>query len=234
MTGAPTIGIGRLLKEEGRFFIPHHQRDYSWTQDQLEQLFQDIEETQDIGQPEYFIGLMVFMPSEQQRAFTILDGQQRLATTTIVLAAIRSWLKARVCRGVLVYLRGRRKAPLLGEEPREDGEAEARGSLSLSGEDGVLVGAERPGFLCLPGGPPPSAASRVHVYPSSFPVRLPRRVGAAPFVTIVISCTCTSHGDPALVAYTISSPAERWRLSAGNCWENQSTAACAHGSKRRS
>lgn len=95
MTGAPTIGIGRLLKEEGRFFIPHHQRDYSWTQDQLEQLFQDIEEAQDIGQSEYFIGLMVFMPGEQQRQLTILDGQQRLATTTIVLAAVRSWLKAR-------------------------------------------------------------------------------------------------------------------------------------------
>lgn len=95
MTGAPTIGIGRLLKEEGRFFIPHHQRDYSWTEDQLEQLFQDIEEAQDSNQSEYFIGLMVFMPGEQQREFTILDGQQRLATTTIVLAAVRSWLKAR-------------------------------------------------------------------------------------------------------------------------------------------
>jgi uncharacterized protein with ParB-like and HNH nuclease domain len=78
VTGAPTIGIGRLLKEEGRFFIPHHQRDYSWTQDQLEQLFQDIEETQGIGQPEYFIGLMVFMPGDEQREFTILDGQQPL------------------------------------------------------------------------------------------------------------------------------------------------------------
>lgn len=95
LTGAPTIGIGRLLKEGGRFLIPHHQRDYSWTEDQLEQLFLDIEEAQGSGQDEYFIGLMVFMPDTQHRRFTILDGQQRLATTTIILAAIRSWLNAR-------------------------------------------------------------------------------------------------------------------------------------------
>ena len=52
-------------------------------------------EAQNSGQSEYFIGLMVFMPGERQREFTILDGQQRLATTTIVLAAVRSWPKAR-------------------------------------------------------------------------------------------------------------------------------------------
>jgi uncharacterized protein with ParB-like and HNH nuclease domain len=52
-------------------------------------------EAQNSDQSEYFIGLMVFMPGERQREFTILDGQQRLATTTIVLAAVRSWPKAR-------------------------------------------------------------------------------------------------------------------------------------------
>jgi len=91
---APTIGIARLLKEAGRFFVPHHQRDYSWTEDELTQLFQNIDDARQSGQPEYFIGLMVFMP-RNDREFTILDGQQRLATTTIILAAIRSWLKAR-------------------------------------------------------------------------------------------------------------------------------------------
>jgi hypothetical protein len=94
LTEAPTVGIGRLLKEDGRFFIPHHQRDYSWTVDELEQLFGDIKDAQDSNQSEYFIGLMVFMP-EGERKFTILDGQQRLATTIVIMAAIRSWLTAR-------------------------------------------------------------------------------------------------------------------------------------------
>ena len=91
---APTIGIGRLIKEGGRFSVPHHQRDYSWTEDEIEQLFQDIEDAQASQQEEYFIGLMVFMPSSN-REYTILDGQQRLATTALILASIRNWLKAR-------------------------------------------------------------------------------------------------------------------------------------------
>jgi hypothetical protein len=91
---APTLGIGRLLREGSRFFVPHHQRDYSWTEDEIEQLFSDIQEARAGGQGEYFIGLMVFMPGNP-REYIILDGQQRLATTVIVLASIRSWLNAR-------------------------------------------------------------------------------------------------------------------------------------------
>lgn len=94
MTEAPTIGIGRLLKEGGRFFIPHHQRDYSWTEDQLEQLFEDILDAEASQHTEYFIGLMVFMDQEEdERTSTILDGQQRLASTIIILSAIRTWLR---------------------------------------------------------------------------------------------------------------------------------------------
>lgn len=94
MIDAPTVGIGRLLKEGGRFLIPHHQRDYSWTEDELDQLFKDVYDAKNSGHDEYFVGLMVFKP-ESERIYTILDGQQRLATTVIILAAIRSWLTAR-------------------------------------------------------------------------------------------------------------------------------------------
>jgi hypothetical protein len=91
---APTIGIGRLIREGGRFSVPHHQRDYSWTEDEIEQLFQDVLDALDSDQEEYFIGLMVFMPAGN-REFTILDGQQRLATTILILSSIRTWLRAR-------------------------------------------------------------------------------------------------------------------------------------------
>lgn len=91
---APTLGIGRLLKEGSRYLVPHHQRDYSWTEDEIEQFCTDILEAMKAKQPEYFIGLMVFMPKSSSE-LTILDGQQRLATTLIVLASIRSWLTAR-------------------------------------------------------------------------------------------------------------------------------------------
>jgi hypothetical protein len=90
----PEMGIGRLLSEGNRFLVPHHQRDYSWTEDEIEQFFTDITETQTAKQKEYFVGLMVFMP-KREREYTILDGQQRIATTMILLASIRTWLRQR-------------------------------------------------------------------------------------------------------------------------------------------
>ena len=91
---APTVGIARLIGEGSRFTVPDHQRDYSWTEDELEQLFEDVTNAKGASQEEYFIGLLVFL-SKGSREFGILDGQQRLATTTIILAAIRSWLTVR-------------------------------------------------------------------------------------------------------------------------------------------
>jgi hypothetical protein len=91
---APTLGIGRLLKDGSRYIVPHHQRDYSWTEDKIEQLFTDVLDAMMGNQKEYFIGLMVFMPCGHSE-YTILDGQQRLATTVIILASIRSWLNIR-------------------------------------------------------------------------------------------------------------------------------------------
>jgi hypothetical protein len=90
---APTVGIGRLLKEGSKFSVPHHQRDYSWTEDEIDQLFIDITDARDKNQHDYFIGLLVFIPKEE-REFTILDGQQRLVTTVMFLSAVRTWLKA--------------------------------------------------------------------------------------------------------------------------------------------
>lgn len=82
--------LGNLLRDEYRYTVPIHQRDYSWTQDQLEQFFSDIEFARRMGESEYFIGLMVFI-SENGPDIDILDGQQRLATTVILLSSIRRW-----------------------------------------------------------------------------------------------------------------------------------------------
>ena len=58
----PAAGIGKLLMES-RFLVPNHQRDYSWTEDEVRQLFEDIGTAIEKENPVYFIGLMVFMNS---------------------------------------------------------------------------------------------------------------------------------------------------------------------------
>jgi len=90
LAGNPTVGLGRFIKES-RFIVPSHQRDYSWTNDYVREFIQDIEDAISGKRDYYFCGLMVFT-STQPGKFKVLDGQQRLATTLMLLSAIRNWL----------------------------------------------------------------------------------------------------------------------------------------------
>ena len=87
---APASGLGKLLQDE-RFLVPTHQRDYSWSVDEVALLLDDVEAAHARGDKQYFIGLMVFMGSEGPE-FLVLDGQQRLATAVIYFSAVRNWL----------------------------------------------------------------------------------------------------------------------------------------------
>jgi uncharacterized protein with ParB-like and HNH nuclease domain len=81
--------IGRLLKEQ-RLHVPPSQRSYRWKSEHAEDLFRDISTAIDDGDEEYFLGSIVSI--ETQGKILIYDGQQRLATTMILIAAIRNAL----------------------------------------------------------------------------------------------------------------------------------------------
>jgi Protein of unknown function DUF262/Protein of unknown function (DUF1524) len=91
---ARTLGIGELLQQRSHMRVPDHQRDYSWNaDDEVEQLLDDVTRAMKESAGEYFLGLVVLIrPSSSDEPWEILDGQQRLATTTMVYAAIRDWL----------------------------------------------------------------------------------------------------------------------------------------------
>ncbi len=86
----PTITLGRFIKAN-RFFVPNHQRDFSWKKEIIIQFINDIEAAKDRSDNLYFCGLMVFTSAESN-ALKVLDGQQRLATTIMIYSAIRNWL----------------------------------------------------------------------------------------------------------------------------------------------
>jgi hypothetical protein len=88
---APTPGLGKLIQDE-RFSVPSHQRDYSWSTDDVALLLDDVEAAKDRGDKQYFVGLMVFMGSENNEQI-VLDGQQRLASAVIFFSAVRNWLR---------------------------------------------------------------------------------------------------------------------------------------------
>lgn len=85
------IGISAILKNYRLKVLPH-QREYRWTTKHVERLFEDIQQAQNADQPQYFLGTIVTIPDEDG-TLEIVDGQQRLATVTILLSAIRQYLE---------------------------------------------------------------------------------------------------------------------------------------------
>lgn len=81
--------IGKLLKEE-RLEVPPNQRSYRWKPEHAEDLFKDIRKEIDNRADEYFLGSIVSI--EVSGKILIYDGQQRLATSMILLAEIRNAL----------------------------------------------------------------------------------------------------------------------------------------------
>ncbi len=82
-------GIGTILKGK-RLAVPLNQREYSWEDKHVLDLFHDLAGTIDGGKSSYFLGTIV-LTEEQKGILQVVDGQQRLATTTILLAAIRDY-----------------------------------------------------------------------------------------------------------------------------------------------
>lgn len=90
-----TRGIGQLLNERRYFEVPPHQRDFAWPLGAVEQYLEDIVGALTESDADYFLGLIVLVDTENtaSKRYEILDGQQRLATTTMIYAAIRQWLR---------------------------------------------------------------------------------------------------------------------------------------------
>lgn len=100
-------GIGAALNHH-RFTVPMNQREYRWEEEHVRDLLQDLSKAIDNDNPTYFLGTIVLTGGEQNE---VSDGQQRLATVTMLLAAIRDYMFAhdrdRVESIEPVYLRER-------------------------------------------------------------------------------------------------------------------------------
>lgn len=86
-------GIGHLLADR-YIVVPRFQRAYSWTKEQIDELLRDLADAIRQKHTEYFLGTIVLTKHESAR-HAVIDGQQRLATISILLCAIRNYfLKA--------------------------------------------------------------------------------------------------------------------------------------------
>lgn len=106
--------ITKIFSDDYVFKIPGYQRPYAWTPEQAGELFDDLRGfilegggTVEEMAP-YFLGSIVLIKSESSPDADVVDGQQRLTTLTILLAAIRASVEDKFASEVtpLIYERG--------------------------------------------------------------------------------------------------------------------------------
>ena len=81
-------GLAGVLKAY-QLEVPTNQRDYAWGELEVQQLFQDFAKAVN-DDVDYFLGTVVTIPKGENQ-LELVDGQQRLATTAILLSAIRNY-----------------------------------------------------------------------------------------------------------------------------------------------
>lgn len=80
--------------QECFYIVPDYQREYVWTDKEVQQLLEDIDEQIDVGSDkEYFVGMILVSPGSQKNHFEVIDGQQRLTTFYLLLCALRHRFK---------------------------------------------------------------------------------------------------------------------------------------------
>lgn len=83
--------LAKIFSSEFEYHIPSYQRPYAWTVDQASELFDDLYDFYQTEDDEgYFLGSIVLIKQESKPYSEVIDGQQRLTTLTILLAAICS------------------------------------------------------------------------------------------------------------------------------------------------
>lgn len=101
MVRAENGTLAGVLEGKKQYQVPLYQRVYSWGKKQLDQLWSDVVELErSLGEnpkASHFIGSLVLASSPDFGAigvnkFLVVDGQQRLTTLTLLLAALRDHL----------------------------------------------------------------------------------------------------------------------------------------------
>ena len=90
---AYTKSIGDLLSVNKKYIVPRFQREYSWKEEEVLELWKDLCSNIKIRSGEcvnleYFIGSLVLVGQDSSPEMKIVDGQQRLTTITILLSSL--------------------------------------------------------------------------------------------------------------------------------------------------
>lgn len=93
-----TEDLKELLSNGKSYTVPPYQRDYSWRQEHWEDLWEDLL-TVEATQGDHYMGAIV-LESGERKHFKVIDGQQRMATLSLVILACVDFLHGLALAGV--------------------------------------------------------------------------------------------------------------------------------------
>lgn len=154
---ATEANLLKFLRKSPQFVIPIYQRNYSWTEEQCRQLWTDLLRA---GRHEsitaHFIGSIVYVERGlsnvvQQEALLVIDGQQRLTTSTLLIAALAKHFENKSVGELLETFSSKKLRNYYLLNPDEEGERHFKLLLSETDKETLLA--------ILQGSPIPSESS---------------------------------------------------------------------------
>lgn len=142
---ATEANLLKFLRKSPQFVIPIYQRNYSWTAEQCRQLWSDLMRA---GRNEtvqaHFIGSIVYVERglssvTSQEALLVIDGQQRLTTSTLLIAALAKHFESQGLGELLEAFSNKKLRNYYLLNPDEDGERHFKLILSETDKDTLLA-----------------------------------------------------------------------------------------------
>lgn len=84
---ARTVAYRGLTGNENSYFVPPYQRAYSWSEEQWDDLWCEILALREDPEATHYLGALIVEATGNDR-FVVIDGQQRLATLSVLALAI--------------------------------------------------------------------------------------------------------------------------------------------------
>ncbi len=134
-----------FLKKSPQFIIPIYQRNYSWTAEQCRQLWVDLlraGRNDEINA--HFIGSIVYIERAlstvtNQESLLVIDGQQRLTTSTLLICALANHFESQGVGEVLQAFSAKKLRNYYLVNPDEEGERHFKLLLSETDKDTLLA-----------------------------------------------------------------------------------------------
>ncbi len=97
------MSFGELFIGGNYYAVPNFQRDFSWTEIQIDELWNDITNTINENRQEHFMGAMVVNNSNKPN-LRLIDGQQRMTTISLLMCVVRDVAVEKGDRELSMYI----------------------------------------------------------------------------------------------------------------------------------